>query len=372
MPLFFTSTTAKGYNPYEFYLGPKAADPTVDNNGGALVEGQYYWNTALNIVRFYTGTVWADSNLTAVQKTGDIMTGQLTLPGGGTGNQAATVTQVDAKVSKAGDTMTGPLVLSGNATANLQAVPLQQLEAVVAWKNKLINANALIGQLNYVSGTATSIANQFTIDRWRVITLGQNLSWTTTGGIRTFTAPAGGVEQVIESLSLPAGTYCVSWIGTATATINGSGIANGGTFVANGVTNYTLRFIGGTFSLPQVEPGTRRTAFEHRPDSVETMLAWRYRRAVGAGTVGRWYTTTDCALGVVFNPPMRVAPAALAIGITASVANIGVGNLSTASPTITSLITPTGGYVLIGGFSGATVGGTAIGNNDFILLDAEL
>jgi hypothetical protein len=59
--------------------------------------------------------VWADSSLTAVQKTGDIMTGQLTLPGGGTGSQAATVTQVDAKVSKAGDTMTGGLGI-GTAT----------------------------------------------------------------------------------------------------------------------------------------------------------------------------------------------------------------------------------------------------------------
>jgi hypothetical protein len=37
------------------------------------------------------------------------VTGTLTLPGGGAGSSAATVDQVNAKVSKAGDEMTGPL-----------------------------------------------------------------------------------------------------------------------------------------------------------------------------------------------------------------------------------------------------------------------
>jgi hypothetical protein len=176
MPLFFTSTTAEGYNPYEFYLGPKAADPTVDNNGGALVEGQYYWNTALNIVRFYTGTVWADSNLTAVQKTGDIMTGQLTLPGGGTGNQAATVNQVNTaataaateSVSITGDTMTGLLVLSGNATASLNPVPLQQVEAMTT-DNRIINGDMAIDQINLgVTVTVPVINPQYIVDCWCV------------------------------------------------------------------------------------------------------------------------------------------------------------------------------------------------------------
>lgn len=60
MSLFRTTQPGEGFNPYEFYLGPKASDPTLDNNGDALVEGQYYWNTASDEVRFYNGTTWAD------------------------------------------------------------------------------------------------------------------------------------------------------------------------------------------------------------------------------------------------------------------------------------------------------------------------
>jgi hypothetical protein len=53
---------------------------------------------------------------TPVNKAGDTMTGQLTLPGGGSGSQAATVSQITAAqagaVAKTGDTMTGQLNLT--------------------------------------------------------------------------------------------------------------------------------------------------------------------------------------------------------------------------------------------------------------------
>ena len=305
MPLFFTSTPAEGYNPYEFYLGPKAANPTVDNNGGALVEGQYYWNTALDIVRFYTGTVWADSNLTAVQKTGDIMTGQLTLPGGGTGNQAATVNQV---VSKAGDTMTGPLVLSGNATAVLNPVPLQQVESLsFSFKNKLINAIGNINQRGHVSGSATTIANQYTLDRWRIVTLGQSVTWSDVDGVRTFTVPAGGFEQVIESVNIPGGTYVINWTGTATCTVNGSAAAKGSTFVSTGV-DVTIRFSSGTLSLPQVELGTRPTVFEYRHFNIEFMMCKRYFEVAAFYGSNYGLTGSNIDNTIYFRVPKRATP----------------------------------------------------------------
>lgn len=40
------------------YLGPKASDPSVDNDGNALLTGAIYWNTVSSIMRVWTGTQW--------------------------------------------------------------------------------------------------------------------------------------------------------------------------------------------------------------------------------------------------------------------------------------------------------------------------
>lgn len=40
------------------YLGAKAADPTLDNDGNALVAGSLYFNSVDGIMKVYTGTIW--------------------------------------------------------------------------------------------------------------------------------------------------------------------------------------------------------------------------------------------------------------------------------------------------------------------------
>jgi hypothetical protein len=40
------------------YLGSKASDPTVDNDGDPLTTGDIYWNSTSNTLRFYSGTAW--------------------------------------------------------------------------------------------------------------------------------------------------------------------------------------------------------------------------------------------------------------------------------------------------------------------------
>jgi hypothetical protein len=43
------------------YLGAKSSDPTLDNDGDALVAGALYFNTVDNAMRVYTGSVWVDA-----------------------------------------------------------------------------------------------------------------------------------------------------------------------------------------------------------------------------------------------------------------------------------------------------------------------
>ena len=42
------------------YLGAKASDPTVDNDGNALIAGALYFNTTSSVMKIYTGSIWVD------------------------------------------------------------------------------------------------------------------------------------------------------------------------------------------------------------------------------------------------------------------------------------------------------------------------
>ena len=46
------------------YLGPKTADPTVDNEGDPLTAGALYYNTTDNVMKQYEGAVWETSYAT--------------------------------------------------------------------------------------------------------------------------------------------------------------------------------------------------------------------------------------------------------------------------------------------------------------------
>ncbi len=53
----------------DIYLGPKASEPTLDNDGDALVAGSLYYNTTLDKLYVYSGSVW---QVTAGAAAGDL------------------------------------------------------------------------------------------------------------------------------------------------------------------------------------------------------------------------------------------------------------------------------------------------------------
>lgn len=55
----YATAAANSYDSFDDrYLGPKAADPTLDNDGNALLVGALYWSTSENCMKVYSGSVW--------------------------------------------------------------------------------------------------------------------------------------------------------------------------------------------------------------------------------------------------------------------------------------------------------------------------
>ncbi len=53
------NSAATSYDEFDDrYLGSKTSDPTVDNDGGALLTGALYFNSAINAMKVYNGSSW--------------------------------------------------------------------------------------------------------------------------------------------------------------------------------------------------------------------------------------------------------------------------------------------------------------------------
>jgi hypothetical protein len=53
------SSAAASYDDFDDrYLGAKASDPTLDNNGNPLITGALYFNTTIPAMKVYTGSAW--------------------------------------------------------------------------------------------------------------------------------------------------------------------------------------------------------------------------------------------------------------------------------------------------------------------------
>ena len=146
------------------------------------------------------------------------MTGAAILPSGNTAARPATPA---AGMTRVNTTTNAPEAYINGAWSPIQSTQSGQF---AGFRNLLINGNYSINQRGYVSGTATTGANEYTLDRWKVLVSGQSVAFAASGNGNQVTAPAGGLQQVIENVNVGGGTYTLSWTGTATAAVNGAAV----------------------------------------------------------------------------------------------------------------------------------------------------
>ena len=236
------------------------------------------------------------------------------------GNAAAQVVLATTQAGNASTSATTAATQAGTATTQAAIATAQAAAAAASAAslaapvgtpaNLIINGNFNINQRAYVSGTATGVANQYTLDRWRVVVLGQNAAFAASGNGNIVTAPAGGVEQPIEGAMINSTTCAINWVGTASCLVDGIARAKGASFPTTIGTNCLVRFSNGTVSQVQVNTGALVASFDFRPRSIEAGLCKRYYRfqnwrwqgsAAGLGGPGMGWTW-------VYEPNMRVVP----------------------------------------------------------------
>jgi hypothetical protein len=227
---------------------------------------------------------------------------------------------------------------------------------LAGFRNILINGNFGINQRGYVSGTATTAAGQYTLDRWKVLTAGQSLTFVASGIGNQVTAPAGGLQQVIEDLMIVGGIYTLSWTGTATATVNGTSVTNGSQVTLPANTQATVIFSGGTVSNAQLEPGGAATPFENRTPTIETILCQRYFIFAGSGVTWSAGSLSGAGSNTVFRSFGFALPATMRSAPTVTFAS----NDSATGGTLSYMAGGAGGGAAITGDAGGGSGATTL------------
>ena len=261
--------------------------------------------------------------------------------------------------------------------------------------NLLLNSNFALNQRAYVSA-ANLASGVYGFDRWKSNYTNTTLTFTASTQGQSLTINAsGGIQQVIEQGLVPAGTYTLSWTGTATARVYNSGgtppsyAASPVTFTADGTANVVVEFTAvsttKTVSKVQFNAGTSTTWSLATPTLQSELAACQryYQRynfpvATGGGTnVGTAVSTTIFDTLIIPPVAFRVTPTAIDSLTLSMFYPPAGGQYNTGAFTIASFSTSNqidirythGSAVFTAGMGGFLC---SSGNNGYLGLTAEL
>lgn len=193
--------------------------------------------------------------------------------------------------------------------------------------NLLLNSNFALNQRAYASG-ANLASGAYGFDRWKSNYTNTTLTFTASTQGQSLTINAsGGLQQVIERGLVPAGTYTLSWTGTATARVYNSGGTPGSyavspvTFTADGLANVVVEFTAvsttKTLSKVQFNAGTG-TSWSLATPTLETELAAcqryyvRFNSEQAYGVFGYGFASGSAMTGAIIMPvQLRALPSSV-------------------------------------------------------------
>ena len=190
---------------------------------------------------------------------------------------------------------------------DLTTLPASDINTLLSrgYSNRIINGAFVINQRGYTSGTNLA-SGAYGFDRWK--SGFTNTALTFTAGIQSTLvtiSTSGVLQQIIEAANMPAGTYTLSWTGTATGRVYNAGAtppvyADSPIIVSlDGSANVVVEFTaaGGTRTLGtvQLEGGNVFSPFEYRHRGDELALCQRYfESSYELGTAPGTVTDINC------------------------------------------------------------------------------
>ena len=178
------------------YLGTKSSNPTLDNDGNALLDGALYFNTTSNIMRVYDlgNTTWLDLNITGSNLTNtNTVAGAITNVnnvGGSIANVNTVATNISSVNTVAGDIAKVVTVANDlnetvseieTAAADLQETT-SEIDTVANAITNVDNVGNNIANVNTVAGISSNVTT----------VAGNNANVTTVAGAITNVNNVGG------------------------------------------------------------------------------------------------------------------------------------------------------------------------------------
>ncbi len=235
--------------------------------------------------------------------------------GGVTANQIVGFADTTGKVGKG---------LTAAQARSASATPIGN------FRNKIINPLFSINQRG-ASATVTLAAFTYGHDRIRAGASGCTYTFSTNNGVTTLNITAGSIQQIIEANAFAgdAGTYFLSWSGSAQGRINGGAYGTTGQVSAavEASADVTVEFGIGTLSLPQFEKDYV-TPFSGRAFSQEQSLCYRYYERVIGEYVGRLASNLVLSGVDRHKTPKRVQPSITFLDLSGNISRVNVETIS--------------------------------------------
>ena len=161
------TSAAASYDSFDDrYLGAKSSDPTVDNDGDALIAGALYFNTSSNVMKVYSGSSWANvaptatsvtvsqiSDLTANATELNVLDG---IPAGLTATELGYVDGVTSAVQTQLNTLTTNVATNATAISNVSVTAGSQTKTYGAGETSTITLSGNV--LSPVIGVTKEVA----------------------------------------------------------------------------------------------------------------------------------------------------------------------------------------------------------------------